>query len=228
MKNITKILIFDMDGVVLDSEPLHQKAREIMYKKYAVHIDSDFPDPVGKSSSGYWRWIKERCGRTWEPLQMEQEQYKLVLKQVQEDKISETQNLRMMLQWSKKNNLKIGLASSSSRMLVDGILNALQLKSFFDCTISGDEVDRKKPEPDVYKAVLKSMKIRPEEAIAIEDSSTGIRAAKMAGIRCLAYRNPSSGNQNLSEADSIIINMAEISDFILQRFSCQGKKFLVI
>lgn len=216
MDNI-KIIIFDMDGVILDSEPLHQKAREMMYEKYTVHVDSDFPDPVGKSSSGYWRWVMERCGRTWDPLQMEQEQYELVLKQVQEDNIPETQNMRMVLQWAKRNNLKIGLASSSSRMLVNGILDTLQLKNYFDCIISGDEVARKKPAPDVYNAVLKNMKIQPEEAIAIEDSNVGIKAAKMAGIRCLAYRNPSSGNQNLSEADSIIVNMAQIPDFILEK-----------
>lgn len=210
MNKNNKTLIFDMDGVILDSEPLHQNAREMMYKKYHIQLDDSFPDPVGKSSSGFWELVKLKYNRNWKSEEMEAEQYSLVGEQVRDHHISATEGLKDVLDWAKERGCKVGLASSSTRMLVECILNLLEIEQYFDVVVCGDEVEQKKPAPDVYQTALKYLKEEPSNAVAVEDSSTGIQAAKSAGLFCYGYRNQSSGEQDLSQADKIINNLGEI------------------
>ena len=104
-----------------------------------------------------------------------------------------------MLCWCVQNGWLIGLASSSTRRLVEQILNSLKIKKYFDVIVCGDEVINKKPAPDIYEKVLNLAGLKQNKAIAVEDSETGIKAAKAAGIFCYGYRNKSSGNQDLSD-----------------------------
>ena len=212
MKIQDKILIFDMDGVILDSEPLHQNAREIMYKKYGICPDDSFPDPVGKSSSGFWEMVGKKYGFVWDADKMEEEQYLLVAEQVKNNQVEPSAGLKEVLIWSKKNHIHIGLASSSTRMLVDKILELLDIREYFDVVVSGDEVEHKKPAPDVYEKVLKIAGFTPDNAMAVEDSSTGIEAAKAAGIYCFGYKNQTSGSQNLSKSDSVVMELKKIME----------------
>lgn len=203
-------MIFDMDGVILDSEPLHQKAREIMYEKYKIHDTGNLPDPVGKSSSGFWELVRERNGRIWNSEEMEIEQYDLVAEQVKNNIEVKSEGLDEVLCWCVQNNWLIGLASSSTRRLAEQILDFLEIKEYFGVIVCGDEVKNKKPAPDIYEKVLNMAGINQSMAIAVEDSDTGIKAAKAAGIFCYGYRNRSSGKQNLSKADTVINNLKEI------------------
>lgn len=210
MDSRIKILIFDMDGVILDSEPLHETARQIMYEKYDIVADESFPDPVGKSARGFWKMVGEKYGRCWDIYQMEEEQFRLVAEQVESNHTPPTKGLLKVLEWGRKEGIKIGLASSSARLLVDRVLAALKIAQYFDVAVSGDEVDNKKPAPDVYERVLQIAGFKPEEAAAVEDSGTGVKAAKNAGIYCYGYKNETSGNQNLTDADSVIMNLEDI------------------
>ena len=210
MDNKLKILIFDMDGVILDSEPLHENARQMMYKEFGIVPDETFPDPVGKSSSGFWRMIIEKCGIEGEPYTLEARQYYLVARQIEENHIPPSDGLLEVFEWAKKNGIKIGLASSSTRILVDDALSLLKIKDCFDYTVSGNEVKTKKPAPDVYLKVLEMSGIPAEYAAAVEDSATGVAAAKNAGIFCYGYKNATSGEQDIHEADRVIENLKEI------------------
>ena len=185
-----KILIFDMDGVVLDSEPLHQRAREMMYEKYGVKPLDCFPDPVGKSSRLFWETVADICGMAWDSKQMEDEQFSLVAEQVE-----------------------TGLATSSDRAMVERVLRALGIIQHFDIIVTGDEVANKKPFPDVYERVLEIAGISPGRAAAVEDSSAGVEAAKNAGIYCYGYRNETSGEQNLEKADRVVGNLRDVGEF---------------
>lgn len=207
-----KIIIFDMDGVILDSEPLHQNAREIMYKKYGIYDIENLPDPVGKSSGGFWELVRKKNDRTWNSEQMEKEQYDLVAEQVRNNRQVKSEGLEEILRWCGQNAWMIGLASSSTRRLVGQILDILQVREYFDVIVCGDEVKNKKLAPDIYDKVLNLAGVKQNNAIAVEDSDTGIRAAKAAGIFCYGYRNRSSGLQNLSSADAVIHNLKEIME----------------
>lgn len=208
-----KILIFDMDGVVLDSEPLHQRARELMYEKYGVHPQECFPDPVGKSSRLFWEDVAGICGMTWDSKQMEDEQFRLVAEQVETGCVPVTEGLLEVLGRAKEGGIKTGLASSSDRTLVNRVLRALGIIQYFDIIVTGDEVANKKPFPDVYERVLEIAGISSGQAAAVEDSAAGVEAAKCAGIYCYGYRNETSGEQNLKRADRVVEHLRDVEEF---------------
>ena len=93
-------------------------------------------------------------------------------------------------------------------------MDLLQIRKYFDVIVCGDEVEHKKPAPDIYEKVLELAEISGSNAFAVEDSETGIAAAKQAGIFCYGYRNSSSGQQNLSGANDIINNLKDIIEKI--------------
>lgn len=210
-KEEIKLIVFDMDGVILDSEPLHENARQMMFEKYGIVPDASFPDPVGKSASGFWRTIIKMCNLEGNPYTFEEEQYRLVAMQIEKNQVAPSEGFIEVLDWAKSQRMEIGLASSSNRILVDDTLRLLDIGSYFDYTVSGDEVSKKKPAPDVYQKVLRMSGIYAEQAVAVEDSSTGIAAAKSAGIFCFGYENETSGGQNVSGADKVITHLTEIT-----------------
>lgn len=207
IKDNLRILIFDMDGVVLDSEPLHENARQRMFREFGIVPDETFPKAVGRSSSGFWRQIIKLCGIEGEPYALEARQYHLVAKQIEENHVPPSDGLLEVLHWARERGIKIGLASSSTRKLVDETLHLLGIRELFDYTVSGNEVKVKKPAPDVYRKVLEMANLPAECAAAVEDSDTGVESAKGAGIFCYGYRNNTSGEQSLGSADEIIDNL---------------------
>lgn len=209
-KQKISMIIFDMDGVLLDSEPLHENARQSMFRKYGIDPGDDLPDPVGKSSSGFWRIVMERYGIQGDPYLLEKEQYHLVAEQIRDNHVQPSDGLVELLDMARSSGIKIGLASSSTRVLVDDTLRLLGIKDYFDYTVSGDEVAAKKPKPDVYLKVLELSQCAPQEACAVEDSHAGVVSAQSAGIFCYGYRNDTSGGQDISSADRIIENLREI------------------
>ena len=204
------MIVFDMDGVILDSEPLHENARQMMFQKYHITPNDSFPPPVGNSSSGFWRQVFALCGLEGDAYELEAEQYYLVAKQIKDNNLPPSDGLLEVFRWAKEQGMKIGLASSSTRVLVDDVLDLMQIRAYFDYTVSGDEIARKKPAPDAYLKVLEMAGLPAEAAMAVEDSGTGIAAAKAAGLYCFGYENPTSGEQNLSQSDRIIKHLKEI------------------
>lgn len=205
-----KLLIFDMDGVVLDSEPLHENARQSMFRELGIIPDDRLPDPVGKSSSGFWRKVLEVYPIGGDPYELEKRQYSLVARQIEENHLRPSDGFQDVVDRAKARGIKIGLASSSTRMLVDDTLRLLGVDRYFDVTVSGDEVAHKKPEPDVYLKVLEIAGEKPDRAAAVEDSEAGVRAARRAGIFCYGYVNETSGGQDVSGADRVIRHLGEI------------------
>lgn len=106
--------------------------------------------------------------------------------------------------------LLVGVASSSSRAWVVGHLRRLGLDRF-RCVRCRDDVERTKPDPDLYLAVCECLGVRPEEAVALEDSANGITAAKAAGLSCVAIPNPMTVGLDLGAADLRLASLAEVS-----------------
>ena len=205
-----KLLIFDMDGVVLDSEPLHENARQRMFRELGITPDDRLPAPVGKSASGFWRNVLEICGMEGDPYGLERRQYALVAQQIEEHHLRPSDGFEEVVQEAKRAGMKIALASSSTRVLVDDALRLLGVRDYFDVTVSGDEIARKKPAPDVYLRVLELTGTAARDALAVEDSQAGVASAQEAGIYCYGYSNPTSGEQDISAADRVILSLRQI------------------
>ena len=211
-KKDIRLIIFDMDGVVLDSEPLHEIARQAMYRNMGIEKTDPFPEPVGTSAVGFWREVLEQFGLDGDPVALQQEQYRRVEDQIRENHLGPSDGLVDVLAWAHGQGIRIGLASSSTQPMVDDVLDLLHVKDSFDYVVAGNQVTRRKPDPEIYCKVMEMAGEKPDAVVAVEDTAPGIAAARAAGIYCFGYDNETSGPQDLSAASRVIENLREIME----------------
>jgi HAD superfamily hydrolase (TIGR01509 family) len=118
--------------------------------------------------------------------------------------------VRQYLQEARQMGLKLGVASSSQRRWVDGYLESLGLKAFFDCVRCKEDVRVTKPDPALYLAVLNGLGIAPRQAIALEDSPNGILAARQAGLFCVAVPTPLTRSLDLNLANLVVNSLEDL------------------
>lgn len=207
-----KTVIFDMDGVIYSSEPLHDKARAMLLRHF--NIPTDIVEVAGKSHKDIWDpLVEEYKLRNTQP-EIERMQHELVIEMVKQYKLPLCEGVMELLNELNKRGKKVALASSSGRWLVTNILEYYQIKNKFFSIVCGDDVHKRKPDPEIYLEVLKECSCLPEEVIAIEDSDSGQAAAVAAGIRCIGYRNPTSGTQKLCQGIACIDDIRCVLPYI--------------
>jgi HAD superfamily hydrolase (TIGR01509 family) len=213
-----KTLIFDFDGLILETEmPAFQAWQEI-YREYDCELPLDeWVACVGGTVEDFdpCKYLETMSGRSIERVAVEakrrQRQLELVARQEAlpgvENYLSEARRL----------GLKVGLASNSSRAWVMGHLRRLGLFDRFDCLKCGDEVTHSKPDPELYLAALETLDTPADQAIAFEDSPNGVRAARAAGIFSVAVPNVITRQLPLDHADLCLQSLASqsLTDVIL-------------
>jgi HAD superfamily hydrolase (TIGR01509 family) len=213
-KQPVKMVIFDLDGVILNSEPLHEAAKKWLLEQHGVTDQPDLSWSIGRPGVELWTKLIQKYNLQATPQEFERRQYEFILDSVKKNNIPESKGLRGLLDWLHANQIVIGLASSSDRFYVDQILNYYHLTEFFKFVTSGDEVPQKKPAPDVYLRELALSGMKAENVVAIEDSAAGSLAAEAAGIQCIGYLNPTSGEQDLSHANCSVQSLTEIPNIL--------------
>lgn len=208
---MTKALIFDMDGVIIDSEPIHFESDKMTLREYGIEVtDEILNNYVGVANPKMWAELKEmyqlRC--SVEELLQKQLMYKFELFGTQ--KLQAIDGILELIDLLKEKKIKVGLASSSPRVFIELILKNLGIMEFFDVIVSGEEVENSKPAPDIFLKTAKILCVEPEACLVIEDSGHGAKAAKSAGMRCVGYINPNSGNQDLSLADICVDSIKDV------------------
>ena len=182
-----KTVIFDMDGVIADTEPLHEQARNVLLRKLGLDVERISPTAIGRSKRAFWGEVSEKYKLPYSAEQLTVKEFDLLMKIAEESKLKPSAGLCELLEYLKQNGIKAAVASSSDRNYVECILEITNLTDYFFATSCGDDVSAAKPAPDVYLNALTLCGTCAEEAIAIEDSDTGAKAAKAAGIACIAY-----------------------------------------
>lgn len=194
-----------MDGVIIDSEPLHFESDRMVMREFGVELtDEELNRYVGVANPQMWAELKDKynINLTIDELLERQHANKLkLLKEIQLETISGIDELILDLQ---KKGIAIALASSSSREFIELVLKKLGIIDCFQVIVSGDDVEKGKPEPDIFLKAAELLKVAPENCIVLEDSEHGVNAAKKAGMKCIGFINPNSGNQDLSKADKIV------------------------
>ncbi len=219
IKQQLQMVIFDLDGVIVDSEPLHDAAKKWILEQNGVMEKPDLSWSVGIPGVDIWTRLIKQYGLRAAPAEFERQQYEFILSSIREKNIPESRGLKELLAWLATRNITVGLASSSDRFYVERILKHYELTDRFQFVTAGDEVPQKKPAPDVYRNDLSRSGIHAGQAVAIEDSASGIQAAAAAGMHCIGYRNPTSGNQDLSKADWIVNSLADVPKVLLDSFT---------
>ena len=199
-------VIFDLDGVIIDSEPYHFLVEKQLFKEYGAEItDDEHLSFVGTSSNDMWHKIKVKTDikhSVEELVNISDGKFLLYLDKEKDIKpISGVDELILDLYKSK---FQLIIASSSSRKIINTVLQKFNLSKYFSYIVSGADLIHSKPNPEIFHVVSKLSNTKPERCLVIEDSENGIKAAKSANMNCVAYRNPNSGNQNLKLADLVI------------------------
>ncbi len=217
-----KAVIFDMDGVLVNSEPLHRKAYFDMFKEFNLNVSNSLYESfTGKSTSAI---CKELC----EIFHLSISHEKLMLSKRKHfktifDNDPEFQMIDGALSLIKNyfyNNLTLILASSASMTNINRIFKKFNLNKFFKAKISGADLKESKPNPEIFIKAAKLSGFNKSECIVIEDSTNGITASKSAGIYCIGFNSPNSKNQNYDKADLVISNFNEIRfDYLNKNFN---------
>lgn len=205
-------VIFDLDGVLLDSEQVWDEVREQLTRERGGRWHENAQrDMMGMSSPEWSRYMHDEIGVPEPPEQISAE----VVRRL-EDRYRRDLPLlpgareaveRVAARWP------LGLASSSNREIIDLILDVSGLAPFFRVTVSSEEVARGKPAPDVYLDAARRLEVTPESCAAVEDSSNGIRSAKAADMRVVAIPNPHfpPDEESLGLADVTLGSLAELT-----------------
>ena len=199
-----KAVIFDMDGVVADSEPLHLKAENMTLSPYKVQItQEDCLEFMGRSSKQLMASLIQKYS-----IKVDLEEiflkHKENLLQLYKNEITPIKGSLSLLQWFKEKKYPLALASSSSTQLVESVIKNFRIDDIFDAVVTGSEIKKFKPAPDIFLEAAVRLSVEPEKILVIEDSAAGVTAAKSAGMYCVGFRSPHTPGQDLRRADLII------------------------
>ncbi len=212
-------VIFDMDGVIVDTEPVHYYA----YQRHFADLGIVVPDEVyatftGNSTRNIYQKLKEKFA-------LEEEVDKLVnIKRALFNDAFDTKEDLFLLPGVEglitelhAKGMNLILASSSAHVTIRRIFDRFKLHQYFSHIVSGEEFPRSKPDPAIFLRAVELSGDPASQCIVIEDSTNGIRAAKAAGIFCIGYDSENSKMQDLSLADMTISHFSQLSwDLIRQ------------
>lgn len=215
MKKI-KAVLFDMDGVIIDSEPWHTLARARVFGELGIPLETEKEIVLGARKSDYWSVLNERFSLGKTTNELIKAEFDAILALMKENNVRECTHLKELLVFLEESGIKTAVASSSFREYVEGVLFYLGIENFFSAVVCGDDILRPKPFPDIYLAAAEKLGAAPQECFAVEDSRTGALAAFNAGIDCFGYKGTETAkNSDFSKCRYVVNDMLEIKTVLL-------------
>ena len=203
-------VIFDLDGVIVQSEDAHIEAEKQTFLKYGVSVSAEeLHKYTGTTAKAMFTELiaKYKLDTTFEEINLQKE--KILLKLLKED-AAPTKGVIILIQELKQRGIKLAIGSSSTRILVEYVLKKLNITHLFDSVIAAEDVEHSKPNPEIFLKAAMNLGVDPSQCLVIEDAQLGVEAAKRAGMKCVGYSNPHSGNQDLSKADIVIDDFSKL------------------
>jgi HAD superfamily hydrolase (TIGR01509 family) len=214
---VIEAVVFDLDGVIVDSEHVWDEVREQLARERGGRWhDRAQADMMGMSSTEWAAYMHDVIGLPEPPGEINAEVVDRLLARYREQlplidgAVDAVQRLA--------GRFKLGVASSSNRPIIDAVLEAAGIAELFDATVSSEEVARGKPAPDVYLEAARRLGVEPSHAAAVEDSSNGLRSAHAAGLRVLALPNaryPPAADA-LAVADAVLGSIADLDPGVVR------------
>lgn len=206
-----RAVVFDFDGLILDTESTGYRTFVELYREYGAELPlEEWIRVVGSSDNDYYPYdylegcIGKKLDR--EALEKRRRQHHLTL--IEKENVMP--GVRKVLEQASSLGWKIGLASSSLRKWVEGHLNRLGLRHYFQCLCTKEDVKRTKPDPALYLEAVRCLGVDPSEAVALEDSPNGALAAKRAGLKCIVVPNSVTRHFEFGEVDLRLNSLEEL------------------
>ena len=211
-------VIFDMDGVIVDTEPVHRYAYFKQFNELNINVTEEmYTSFTGFSTRNTFQKLKEIF-----VIEHEVEDLIQRKRNIFNDAFDSKADLELLegverlIKELHQNGMQLILASSASKVTIERVFSRFKLHDYFTHVVSGEDFPKSKPDPAIFEHAA-SLSIAPKEScIVIEDSTNGIKAAKAAGIFCVGYNSIHSEAQDLSEADVVINHFDELGFDILK------------
>lgn len=207
-----KAVLFDMDGVIVNTEPMHQKAYERMFDDVNISVPKTmYATFTGLTTIEVCRRLCKAHDLQLGPetlVDLKREHYKYLFET--DTSLNLIEGALELIQNYHAHGLKLILASSASMGNIDQVFDRFDLHQYFMSKISGADLKVSKPHPEIFELAAYASGHKPQQCMVIEDSTNGVMAAKEAGIYCVAYNSPHTPKQELSLADIIINDYSDI------------------
>jgi HAD superfamily hydrolase (TIGR01509 family) len=200
-----RAVVFDLDGVLWDGEPLYYAAFNVVLEPLGHHLayDNEYEQIIGSSVEAAWAWVLDHFDIDETPESFYRKYDAAVLKMLEEP-VEPLPGVHELIAELKRRGIRIGVASASLRQWVDATLQGIGLADEFQATVSASEVEHAKPAPDLYTTAAERLGVPAAECLAIEDTRTGIASAKAAGMFAVQVRAASTALPPIAEADLVI------------------------
>ncbi len=210
-----RAVIFDMDGVLIDSEPLHFEAtRRVLADHGVPYSATDNEEFLGVTASQTYATLRSRHQLAVAERDLIQA-YSEELLRVIPDRAQPMAGVPEVLEKLRAAGLRLALASSAEPEVIQATLAGLRVSGFFDVVVSGAEVERGKPAPDIFLEAARRLGVPPGACLVVEDSRNGVLAARAAGMRCVAIPCPTTASQDLSPATARLGSLLALPAYLV-------------
>ncbi|MEN6547186.1 MAG: HAD family phosphatase [Armatimonadia bacterium] len=210
---MTWALIFDVDGVIADTEVLNARASVLMFKElYNVTVQpEDFRPFVGTGDERYVEGVAEQYGVTIDTAAAVQRRADNFFKLLQNEPLPAAPGVMELVEAARQDpETKVAIATSGQKGKQFPVIEGTGLKlKWFDAVIAGDDVTKKKPDPQIYLLTAERLGVAPERCVVVEDAPAGVQAAKAAGMACLAVTTSVTAVE-LEGADRVVERLDEV------------------
>ena len=206
-----KALIFDMDGVLVDSHPyIWHSFQEVLREQEIILSDKEIKQYIGLSLRDQMEiWKKEYGLRGYTVEEFSQKSGKIQFDLIEKNH-KHDQYIYSFINQAKKQGMRLAVATNSSRWRADKMLEVLNIKKYFDVLVTSDDVTNHKPHPDMFLLAAERLGVHPKQCIVFEDALSGIQGAKNANMKAVALITRFHTRKELEEAHLVINDFSEI------------------
>ena len=206
-------VIFDMDGVIIDTEPIHHHAFFTQFGELGLAISEEkYATFLGKSTRNVFQQLKQEYHLPQDVEELLRRKREIFNQTFDENAdLDLLDNVRTLIEDLTRHGVQLVLASSASKATIGRVFRRFGLAPYFTHVVSGEDFEESKPNPAIFIEAAALAQTPVAECVVIEDSSNGVAAAKAAGIYCIGYASPHSAGQDLRQADQVIQHFAELS-----------------
>lgn len=211
-----KAVIFDMDGVIINSEPQHYQAYVMVCQEYGIEFPyEEYKGFIGGTHQKVCEYVSYELKVPLSPEVIREKIRENIAYLIKTEGYEEIKGIKSLIQDLHRNHYKLAVASSSPQKEIQAVVDFLGIQDCFEKLISGESVTHPKPSPEIFEKAMKELGVTKDECVIIEDSSNGVNAGCSAGVPVLGFYNPDSGNQDLSRAVMVVEGFEEVdADFI--------------
>ena len=196
-----KAIIFDMDGVLINTEPLHYECWKQTMADEGIEMSYEVYKQCIGSTIGYLlELLRNAYGDIPDEDTLRARMYAKKEVIVQKNGFPPIAGVKEAVRRFHEEGFRLEVASSSAGYYIGRVLDALDIHQYFECYTSGEEVEHPKPAPDTFVRAMEKLNLKPEDCLIVEDSTNGGKAAQAAGAKCVWFHNPDSGDQQIPHA----------------------------